>query len=110
MKKLPDSLVEKLGNLPAEEALKMLASPDDFNNLNLTFMDFVCLSEYLTELSHTLKSADTDFSKLEKENKNLRNQLMLREARCEELEYKLNSISEVLNKEDYLCQNATMYN
>ena len=100
MKKLPDSLVEKIGDLPAEEALKMLASPDDFKNLNLTFMDFVCLSEYLTALGHTIKSANTDFSKLEKENRNLRNLLMLREARCEELEYKLNSINEILNKED----------
>ena len=102
MKKLPDSLVEKIGDLPAEEVLKMLASPDSAKNLNLTFMDFVCLSEYLTELCHTLKSADTDFSKLEKENRNLRNQLMLREARCKELEDQIDRVNHVLHddKED----------
>lgn len=102
MKKLPDSLVEKIGDLPAEEALKMLASPDSAKKLNLTFMDFVCLSEYLTELCHTLKSADTDFSKLEKENRNLRNQLILQEARCKELEDKINRVNHVLHddKED----------
>lgn len=98
MKQLPDSLIEKIGVLPVEEAINILSNPDCFKKLNLTFMEFVCLSEYLTELCHTLKSADTDFSKLEEENKKLRKQLEYRTARCEDLESKIDRYREIVDE------------
>lgn len=103
MAKLPDSLFEKLVNVPVEEVLTMLEKPENIKKLNLNFFEYMSLIEYITDIANSAKDVSKNVEDLKSENKKLKTQLAYQEARCEELENKLESIGDVLNgyEEDY---------
>lgn len=103
MKKLPDSLFEKLINIPAEEVLTMLSDPKSIKALNLNFFEYMSLIEYMTDIVNSAKEVNKDVEELKSENEKLKTQIAYQEDRCKELEYKLESINDILNgyEEDY---------
>lgn len=103
MTKLPDSLIEKLNDIPAEEILTMLSKPESIKELNLNFIEYLALISYMSDIINSTKDINPDVEKLKSENEELKTRLAYQEGRCKYLEDKIDSINDVIKgyEEDY---------
>lgn len=103
MPKLPDSLIEKLNDIPAEEVITILSNPESMKKLGLNFFEYMALVEYMTDIANSTKDINKDTEELKSENERLKTKIDYQEDKIAYLEAKLDSINDVIKgyEEDY---------